>query len=359
MEKYRQFLKNLLKESNTGNVGLFFGDMGACFSLYLMNKFFKDEDVENIADELLDKVIVAITQMNDLSFDTGLSGIGWAINCLHANGCVEGDIDDILYNIDAAIYKSLYEQDRILSSDLIKGLIGFLVYFLYRLKNVGNSADGIQSGIVEAGFRLVVDKLESCTISRFISIQNDVYPTIISDFPILFFCLGESMRMGVYREKIESMMNTWCYHLTCILPFLSVNRLALANSLAYVNKELKNKRLDAYVDMLFYSINFNDYSHDIERSNLFLNGDWFCALFHIAKALRLMDCNHIRYKDLEVTATSLYKDYCKTMSELLDKLAIKSQNSTLTLINGRGGALFAFCILRSLYNPSESSKIKL
>ncbi len=357
MEEYRQFLKDLLKESNTGKIGLFSGDMGVCFSLYLVNKSFKNEEVENVADELLDKVIAAITQINDLSFDTGLSGIGWAINCLHANGCIEGDIDDILYNIDAAIYKSLYEQDRILSSDLVKGLIGFLVYFLYRLKNMENNADGIQCSIIEAGFRMVVDKLESCTRSRFISIQNDVYPTIISDFPILFFCLGESMRMGVYREKIESLMNTWCYQLTCVLPFLSVNRLALANSLAYVNKELKNRRLGAYVDTLFYSINFNDYSHDIDKSNFFLNGDWFCALFNIAEALHFMDRNHVRYNDLGVTATCLYKDYCKTMSELLDEFAIKSQSSAL--INGKGGALFAFCILRSMYNPSEDSNIQL
>jgi hypothetical protein len=357
MEEYRQFLKGLLKESKTGRIGLFSGDMGVCFSLYLMNRSFKDEEVENIADELLDKVIVTITQMNDLSFDTGLSGIGWAINCLHANGCIEGDIDDILYNIDAAIYKSLYEQDRILSGDLVKGLIGFLVYFLYRLKNAENNTDGIQCSILEAGFRMVVDKLESCTTSRFASIQNDLYPTIISDFPILFFCLGEAMRMGIYREKIESLMNTWCYQLTGALPFLSVNRLALANSLAYVNKELNNQRLDAYVDTLFYSINFNDFSHDIEKSNLFLNGDWFCALFNIAQALHLMDRSHIRYMDLELTATRLYKDYCKTMSELLEELAIKSQSSAL--INGKGGALFAFCILRSLYNPSEDSRIKL
>ena len=356
MEEYRQLLKKLSKESKTGKIGLFLGDMGVCFSLYLMNKTFNDEEVENIADELLDKVIAAITQMNDLSFDTGLAGIGWAINCLHTNGCIEGDINDILYNIDAAIYKSLYEQNRILSSDLIKGLIGFLVYFLYRLKNVGNNIDCIQYSIIEAGFRMVVDKLEGCITSRFISIQNDVYPTIISDFPILFFCLGKVMRMGIYRDKIESLMNTWCYQVTGALPFLSVNRLALANSLAYVNKELKNKRLGAYVDTLFYSINFNDYSHDIEKSNLFLNGDWFCALFNIAEALHLMDRNHIRYKDLEVTATYLYKDYCKTMSEQFDNFVIKTQSSAL--INGKGGALFAFFILKCLYNPSEDSKIK-
>lgn len=357
MEEYRQFLKDLLKECKTGKTGIFSGDMGVCLSLYLMNKSFKDEEVENIADELLDKVIAAITQMNDLSFDTGLSGIGWAINCLHANGCIEGDIDDILYNIDAAIYKSLYEQDRIISSNLAKGLIGFLVYFLYRLKNGKNNADNIQYSIVEAGFRMVVDKLESCTTSRFISIQNDVYPTIIADFPILFFCLGEAMRIGIYRDKIESLMNTWCYQLTGVLPFLSVNRLTLANSLVYVNKELKNKRLGAYVDTLYYSINFNDYYHDIEKSNVFLNGDWFCALFNIAKALHLMDRNHIRYMDLQVNATCLYNEYCKTMSELLDELALKSKGCAL--INGKVGALFAFCILRSLYNPSEDSKIEL
>ena len=53
----------------------------------------------------------------------------------------------------------------------------------------------------------------------------------------------------------------------------------------------------------------------------------------------------------------LYKDYCKTMSKVLDELANKPQS--YALINGKVGTLFAFYILWSLYNPSEDSLIKI
>lgn len=351
MEEYKQLLKDALRDEYTHTPGLFWGDMGVCTSLYLINKMFKDDELEHMADDFFDKVIAAIVPMNDLSFDTGLSGIGWAISCLHANNCIDGDIDDILYNIDAMIYKSLNEHGLFFQCDLMKGLTGFLVYFIYRLKYVGNKSDGIQHSIVGTALRLVIDKLEDSVPSRFGSMSKDLYPTILWDYPILFFCLGEAMRIGIYKEKIKGMLNNWSYLITGALPFLHVNRLALANSLAYVNQRLNNKRIGAYVDTLFYSICIEDYLHDIDKASVVLNGDWFCALFNAHKALHFMDMKHVRYSAIETIYPLLYKNYCEITIEKLNNFPERQRN--VSLINGISGAMFAYCFFQNLFQSSN------
>lgn len=355
MEEYKELLKNVLKEENKHSPGLFFGDMGVCMSLYIMNKIFKDDDLERLADELLDRVIASIVPMKDLSFDTGLSGIGWAISLLHANDCIEGDIDDILFNIDAMIYKSLYEQNRYFQCDLMKGWTGFLVYFLYRLKYTSNNAGGIQESVIESALRMVIDKLENAVPSQFGSISKDLYSTILWDFPILFFCLGEVIRLGIYREKIEGMLNSWSYLFTTTLPFLHANRLALANSLAYVNQVLKNNNVDAYIDTLFYSINFDDYLHDIDKASVVLNGDWFCALFNVCKAIQLMDHSHVRYSALEAVCPLLYKYYCENVIEKLNNFPDKQRNGSL--INGISGVMLSYCLFQNLFHSAVGEKM--
>lgn len=97
------------------DIGLFNGDMGICLALYL-SRMAKDmplsAETETHADKLLEHIISEARNAINPAFDNGLSGIGWAINFLHAHKCIEGDIDDILYNIDASIYKELTKKSR-------------------------------------------------------------------------------------------------------------------------------------------------------------------------------------------------------------------------------------------------------
>ena len=355
MESCVNILEEILKKEKKISSGLYSGGMGVCLSLYLINKSKNDEEIDKLAEMFLEKTIQAINNIKETSFGAGLAGIGWAINLLHMNKCIEGDIDDILYNIDAAIYKDLCTQRTKFSIDIEDGLVGYLVYVVSRLKNRCREPKSIQNQINEAALRIVVDQLEVKMANKFPLLSKDLLSTILWEFPILFYYLGEAVRLGVYKEKIASMISNWSYTITGHLPFSNINRLALANSLAYTNLEIGDKIINRYVDVLFYSIDFDDYVHEIDKSNTCINGEWFCALFNVYMAQKLMARKHIRYSDLNKKKKEIISIYNNNVSKTLSNIDVDKQNSSL--ISGYSGTLLVKFICQSIFRKSGSKTL--
>ena len=345
----------MIREEHKTQPGLFSGDMGICLSLYLINKVVKDDEIEEIADNLLDKTIDSISSMKDISFDKGLAGIGWAINYLHMKKNIEGDIDDILYNIDAIIYKHLCGQNMNYSMNFSNGLIGLLVYFIYRIKNKSHKKGSIQHQIIIAAIRIIIDKLEEIFPSKIHLLSKELFSTMLWDYPILFYSLGEIVKCNIYKEKIGSMLVEWSYYLIELLPYSNINRLALANSLAYVNRELNIRTINSYIDILFYSVNFKNYLHEIDKKSVILNGDWFYAMFNAYEAKKLMDKRHIKYPEIGDINQLLHKYYNENAIEALRESNKKTNNCAL--INGYSGALLVFTIFRFIFQSSRISSI--
>lgn len=170
------------------------------------------------------------------------------------DACIEGDIDDILYNIDAIIYRKMHNHQEAINADFENGLIGYLTYIVFRLMNDSQKEENLQSQLNEATLRAVIGKIELVMPSRIPMLSKDLYPSLLWDFPILFYCLGKAMKLGIYKEKICNMYREWSYLLTCTLPYLNINRLAIANSLAFSNSVIKNQAINSHIDTLFYSI---------------------------------------------------------------------------------------------------------
>lgn len=101
---YKEELKDLLrygvlKTEVLENPGLYNGRLGMAILFYEYSRFGDDSLYEQFADEIIDSVLEL---PNDLSFNfsNGLSGIGWGIVYLLRNGFIEGDINDMLFDID-------------------------------------------------------------------------------------------------------------------------------------------------------------------------------------------------------------------------------------------------------------------
>lgn len=106
------------------------GSMGICLYLYWCG--IKNNDFSYIeqSDKLLDKIISGMSAQQTLDIPTGLSGIGLAFDYLISKKYVEGDINEILSEVDDIIFKSLnYPKyyDVISASSLVDILI-FLVH---------------------------------------------------------------------------------------------------------------------------------------------------------------------------------------------------------------------------------------
>lgn len=344
MEELLKDLALRINGKRSWEPGLFTGEMGSCLSLYIVNKEICDKGIEQIADELLDKVVDSLKFMKDSSFVNGVTGIGWAINCLYMNNCLGGDIDDILYNIDAIVYKKVHNQQEKIDINLTNGLVGYLVYVVSRLMNNVQEEDDMQKKLNEDTLKSIIDRLESSMPRWFPMMSKDLYPTLLWEFPILFYCLGKAVKMGIYKEKICNMCGIWSYYITSMLPFLNINRLAIANSLAYLNSAVKNKSIESYIDTLFYSINFDNYINEIKKDDISLCGDWFYGMLNSFMAKTLMDRKHIRYPKLDIINKKIQNLYNKSAKESLSKMDDVQPN--VALVNGYSGALLAYSLFQ-------------
>ncbi len=93
-----------------------------------------DTMYEDVALELLDEVEEKLQKGLPVTFESGLSGIGWAVNYLIANTFVEGDSLEICEEIDSKIMET--DPRRLTDYTLEKGLGGILLYVLAHSKVV-------------------------------------------------------------------------------------------------------------------------------------------------------------------------------------------------------------------------------
>ena len=95
--------------------GLYEGKMGIAILLYHGAKFLNSEELEQVANYLIDDIIDERERFLTVGFKNGLSGIAWSFNHLRENNFVElepdffDDIDDILLQDIDSLKQNKYE----------------------------------------------------------------------------------------------------------------------------------------------------------------------------------------------------------------------------------------------------------
>lgn len=351
-EKTIEILLNVIvnehKKSKSINPDLFRGNMGICLAIYLLNKRYKNALIEEYADMLLEKTVRNIRMVQNPLFDQGLSGIGWGLNLLHSQSCIDGDINEILSDIDAHIYKSLCEEKKTDSIDNPEQLIGILIYIVSRIKNESLRKDVFLHRINEASLRVIVNKLESRMPPTLEAIYKDYYHGCLWEYPLLLFCAGETMRTGVYADKVRNLLNEWSFYICGQIPYYNVNRLALANSLSYVNSQLRNERIESYTDLLYYSINFDSLLNEANYHVININEGWFYSFFCVHVAQKLMKTSHPKYEVLEPVKEKMRSLFWSDFESYLNNLP--QEGTDITLIGGLSGIALLFALVPDIFN---------
>jgi lantibiotic modifying enzyme len=122
-------------------LGLCHGKMGISLSLFHYARFTGKKLYENFAGELLDEICEELPQTMTVDFETGLCGIGWAIEYLLQNHFAEGNSNLILASFD----KKIMERDirRITDNSFLSGLGGISSYINMRLHSPSHRTDDI------------------------------------------------------------------------------------------------------------------------------------------------------------------------------------------------------------------------
>ena len=146
------------------NPGLYAGEMGLALFFSRYARFTKNELYLNYSYDLIEKVQSTIHQDTPINYNTGLAGIGSAIEYLVQNGFFEADTDELLEDFDKRLFAS--HNLPYLSGDEIAGT-GY--YAIWRLS--GNS--GLKDPILKTILPQIVHAMEDwCTA------QNSTHPTV-------------------------------------------------------------------------------------------------------------------------------------------------------------------------------------
>lgn len=131
----RQIADHLIINSSfLKNLGLFHGKMGIVLFFMHYARYTGNAIYEEYAGDLLDEIFEDIHAGITLDFENGLSGIGWGLLYLLKNHFVEGDSDEVLFDIDQRMME--INLSRVVDKSVERGLGGYLYYLLERLSVV-------------------------------------------------------------------------------------------------------------------------------------------------------------------------------------------------------------------------------
>lgn len=122
----------LLKGSNVSDAGLYHGKMGLSLALFFFGRKTGNYIMERYASNLLEDVYDMVYTNMPVGIEYGLSGIGLGIVFLYKNYFVEGNLDDVLEDIDKKIME--YCPLRMKDTSFRSGLQGIMTYIKERKK---------------------------------------------------------------------------------------------------------------------------------------------------------------------------------------------------------------------------------
>ena len=104
--------------------------MERTIELFQLSQKTNDTELEEEADKLLNKIIDHCSLAVPITYENGLCGIGTGIEYLLQKKLVEGNSDEILHQIDSAVY-SVIEQKSLTDLRIRKRSFGLSLLFLF------------------------------------------------------------------------------------------------------------------------------------------------------------------------------------------------------------------------------------
>lgn len=132
---------------NINSSGLYAGKAGVALALFEAAHFLRDNEMEDVAFALLQEALISNT--DDIGFENGLSGVGFALTYLIRHGLIDADFDEVFGNQYMAIAKGLNNIEKN-PDELLRA--SKTIYFLSSLQGIGKN-DAQASDIIAKLFK--------------------------------------------------------------------------------------------------------------------------------------------------------------------------------------------------------------
>ena len=221
-EENLKYISGILMQHDVAglNPGLLHGKMGLVVFFVHYARYTGDPLFENHAMALMDNIQEQILRQNDMTYASGLAGIGTGIEYLVQNNFLEADTNEVLEDFDQYIFEATVFGDHT-DVSLFTGLTGLGRYSLFRI--AGNDASDNHTGTLGNKIRLtqitdILDRMQSDLreadaddVFRFLYDMNraNIFPVKVKRM-LRRFSSGSSLpnhddRMTSYQKKLKTL----------------------------------------------------------------------------------------------------------------------------------------------------------
>jgi len=193
MEQFLQIIIEKLKNSQA-NFGLLRGKMGIALFFFQYARSMNYPYEEEYANQLIDKIIEELENIEHSGYATGLAGIGAGIEYLAQQGFINENTNNILSDFDKVIHRVVSHLQNF-SIDTRNGITGYGKYYLARMSNPTNYGKTNSSvEIIKTQLIKIVDLL-SASYGGYAGIYS------VIDF------LPDVIDLGINKEKAVIYLN--------------------------------------------------------------------------------------------------------------------------------------------------------
>lgn len=259
----------LLSMDKTYPIGLATGKLGVCLYYFYLSRWEENDEFKLIAESLLDDVLSQLSDTMDVTVESGLAGVAIGLSHLVNEKFIEGDINDILGDVDSAIFRKLaflvYKDTKkyILKAELIH-----LLYYLYVRYTEQTSSDN----------QYIFQELIIRTIEMFKEdLQTDFFNEHLSfslrDFhlPLFLYIIGKIYDLDIYQDRITKILEEYMNQIVSTYPVSQANRLYLLWGLISIKQCLPGykKEIDSHILLLKEGIDI-DHIVNTELNNQYI-----------------------------------------------------------------------------------------
>jgi len=236
-------------------VGLFHGKMGLCIYLYHLSEIEDTSAYQSMAEQLLDQILLHdLSPSQSIDVEDGLAGIGLGVTYLIKNRFVEGELNELLEDMDNAIYRRIvFQKDASrFSPTRLLHLTGYL-YIRLKEQTVDDFRILYQDLIIK-----VLNMLYERIDDEFLN-ESYTFSVYHYQLPVLLWIISRLLKAGFYNDRIYRILHTLEPGILSRFPLLHSNRLFLLWGMLHLRPYLRNSASwNNYMQLLYREISVDE-----------------------------------------------------------------------------------------------------
>jgi hypothetical protein len=261
------------------------GKMGFCIYYYYLFRWEEKEEFKQIAEKLLDDVVSNLSETMIINVESGLTGIAMGISHLVKEKFIDGDINEILEDVDSYILKKLlFSETKDTKNQIPKAELIQLLYYLYLRYTEQTSAD--DKYIFQ---ELMIKIIELFKHNLHADFLNEHFSFSLRNYhlPAFLYIIGKIYDLNIYKDRIAKILEEFIHQIISIIPVLHANRLYLLWGLIHIKPCLPDytKEIDSHIRLLKESIDMDHIVNtELKNQDIYIMNGLSCIyilLFYI------------------------------------------------------------------------------